>query len=147
MGQNPTEKMPSNNTAVNEKAVERKSFHRSEYFINRELSWLEFNQRVLEEALDPSNPLLERLKFIAIVSSNLDEFFMVRVAGVQDQIEAGFRKRDSSGLTPEAQMKKIFDPVADTRFHFQAHGGSPLALVQFLFNRFQEVFGAFFIDG
>ncbi|MBM7867861.1 RNA degradosome polyphosphate kinase [Heliobacterium gestii] len=98
---------PNANGASLDSAPERKTFNRSEYYINRELSWLEFNQRVLEEALDRTNPLLERLKFLAIVSSNLDEFFMVRVAGVQDQKEAGLQKRDPSGLTPSAQLKLI----------------------------------------
>ena len=76
-------------------------------FINRELSWLEFNQRVIEEAQDSSNPLFERLKFLAISESNLDEFFMVRVAGLKDQIAAGFNEPDFAGLTPIEQTKKI----------------------------------------
>lgn len=76
-------------------------------FINRELSWLEFNQRVLENAQDRENPLFERLKFEAIVSSNLDEFFMVRVAALYDQVEAEFRKPDPAGLTPKEQLEKI----------------------------------------
>jgi polyphosphate kinase len=70
-----------------------------EHFLNRELSWLEFNQRVLDEALDPANPLLERLKFFTIVSSNLDEFFEVRVAGLKQQMESGFVERGVDGLT------------------------------------------------
>lgn len=76
-------------------------------FINRELSWLEFNKRVLEEAQDTSNPLLERLKFAAIFSSNLDEFFMVRVGSLADLIKADFVKKDPSGLTPVEQLKAI----------------------------------------
>ena len=79
-----------------------------QYYNNRELSWLAFNERVLEEAEDENNPLLERLKFLAIFSSNLDEFFMVRVAGLQDQIRAGFHKPENkSGLTSKEQLSKI----------------------------------------
>ncbi|MDP4105735.1 MAG: RNA degradosome polyphosphate kinase [Bacillota bacterium] len=78
------------------------------YFNNRELSWLAFNERVLEEALDERNPLMERLKFLAIFSSNLDEFFMVRVAGLKDQVKAGFKKSDSkAGLSPHQQLNEI----------------------------------------
>src|SRR4029434_7806578 len=68
-------------------------------FINRELSWLEFNQRVLDETLDPKNPLLERVKFFCIVSSNLDEFFEVRVAGLKQQMESEVVERSVDGLT------------------------------------------------
>lgn len=79
-----------------------------QYYNNRELSWLAFNERVLEEAEDITNPLLERLKFTAIFSSNLDEFFMVRVAGLQDQVRAGFHKPENkAGLTPKEQLAKI----------------------------------------
>ncbi|MFD1414325.1 RNA degradosome polyphosphate kinase [Oceanobacillus jeddahense] len=75
---------------------------------NRELSWLSFNKRVLEEAADANNPLLERLRFISIFSSNLDEFFMVRVAGLKDQVKAGFnRPDDKSNLTPKQQLAAI----------------------------------------
>lgn len=79
-----------------------------QYYNNRELSWLAFNERVLEEAEDEQNPLLERLKFLAIFSSNLDEFFMVRVAGLQDQVRAGYYKPENkSGLTSKEQLTKI----------------------------------------
>ncbi|MGG0274975.1 RNA degradosome polyphosphate kinase [Bacillus rhizoplanae] len=78
------------------------------YYNNRELSWLAFNERVLQEAQDDCNPLLERLKFISIFSSNLDEFFMVRVAGLKDQVRAGFNQPENkAGLTPKQQLGKI----------------------------------------
>ncbi|MDK2804203.1 MAG: polyphosphate kinase [Peptostreptococcaceae bacterium] len=76
-------------------------------FFNRELSWLEFNTRVLEEAQDLKNPLFERLKFLAITASNLDEFFMVRVASLNDQIIAGYSKKDPAGMLPKEQLDKI----------------------------------------
>ena len=78
------------------------------YYNNRELSWLNFNLRVLEEAIDERNALLERYKFLAITSSNLDEFFMVRVAGLLDQVKAGFnRPENKAGLTPAEQLEAI----------------------------------------
>ena len=81
--------------------------YQSEHFLNRELSWLEFNQRVLDEALNEENPLLERLKFFCIVSSNLDEFFEVRVAGIKQQIEAGATQRAADGMTPTETFRAI----------------------------------------
>src|ERR1700704_2135289 len=82
-----------------------------EHFLNRELSWLEFNQRVLDEALDARNPLLERLKFFCIVSSNLDEFFEVRVAGIKQQIESDTVERSMDGLTSTETFQAIVKRV------------------------------------
>jgi polyphosphate kinase len=81
------------------------------HFINRELSWLEFNHRVLEEAMDSSNPLLERVKFFCIVSSNLDEFFEVRVAGIKQQIESDVVERSMDGLTASETFRAIVKRV------------------------------------
>lgn len=87
------------------------------HFLNRELSWLEFNQRVLDEALDAGNPLLERLKFFTIVSSNLDEFFEVRVAGLKQQIESEIVERSVDGLTAteifQAVTRRVRKMVSD----------------------------------
>ena len=80
-------------------------------YFNRELSWLDFNWRVVNEALDPSVPLLERLKFIAITAANLDEFFMIRVAGLKQQIELGVTDLPSDGMTAEATIDAIRDEV------------------------------------
>lgn len=87
-----------------------KDFRIPDYYINRELSWIAFNERVLMEAKSESNPLFERLKFIAIASSNFDEFFMVRVAGLKDQVKAGLTKPDNkSGMTPLEQLHAVWE--------------------------------------
>ncbi|MBR6095243.1 MAG: RNA degradosome polyphosphate kinase [Lachnospiraceae bacterium] len=78
-----------------------------EYYLNRELSWLGFDERILGEAKDKTIPLFERLKFLSIVSSNLDEFYMVRVASLKDMVDAGYTKKDIAGMTPKAQLAAI----------------------------------------
>src|SRR5271169_5727710 len=83
-------------------------------YINRELSWLEFNRRVLEEAQDPKVPLLERLKFLAIFESNLDEFFMVRVGGLQQKVQAGIsRSFGADKMPPIVQLERISQTVGE----------------------------------
>ncbi len=82
-------------------------FVKPENFVNRELSWLEFDYRILEEARDKTLPLFERLKFLSITASNLDEFFMVRVASLKDMVHAGYTKPDMAGLNPEEQLQRI----------------------------------------
>lgn len=85
-----------------------KDLNLPQYYNNRELSWLDFNYRVLQEAQDKNNPLLEQLNFISIFSSNLDEFFMVRVAGLQDQVKLGYDKPENKAqLTPRQQLNEI----------------------------------------
>ena len=84
-----------------------------ENYVNRELSWLEFDYRILEEARDKTLPLFERLKFLSITASNLDEFFMVRVASLKDMVHAGYTKPDLAGLKPEEQLARIEEKTHD----------------------------------
>jgi polyphosphate kinase len=80
-------------------------------FLNRELSWMAFNERVLEEALDATNPLLERLRFLTIFHTNLDEFFMIRVSGLKQQVEAGVEVLSADGMSPRAQLLRISEAL------------------------------------
>ena len=87
------------------------TFNNPKYYYNRELSWLLFNKRVLSEAMDDSLLFFERLKFLSITSSNLDEFFMVRIASLKDMVHAGYDKSDIAGMSPLKQLEKLYDKV------------------------------------
>ena len=103
----------------------------SQWYLNRELTWLEFNRRVLHEAEDSRNPLLERIKFLAIVNNNLDEFFMKRIGGLKQQIGAGVRERTIDGRTPEQQVSECYAVVRELE-------GKMQGLAKVLFERLAE---------
>jgi polyphosphate kinase len=105
---------PKNNTPGVKKKSSPINLDDAKYYFNRELSWLEFNRRVMQEAIDPSNPLLERFKFAAIFGSNLDEFFMVRVANLQRQVEADITTPTIDGMTPQQQLDEISRRLHET---------------------------------
>lgn len=88
-------------------------FYKPEYYRNREDSWISFNERVLSEARDRNIPLFERLKFLSITASNLDEFFMIRVASLKDMVHAGYTKKDIAGMTAQEQIDLILKRVHD----------------------------------
>mgnify|MGYP005767665941 CR=1 FL=1 len=90
-----------------------KEFTNPKYYVNRELSWILFDHRVLNEARDKSIPLFERLKFLSITASNLDEFFMIRVASLKDMVNAGYQKKDIAGMTPEKQLAALNTAIHD----------------------------------
>lgn len=98
-----------------------KNYFKPENFFNRDLSWLEFNKRVLEEALNPDLPLLDKIKFISIFFTNLDEFFMIRVSGLKEQIRANIIRTSVDGLTPFQELREIDKQVRemlDTIYHY-----------------------------
>ncbi len=106
-----------------------KKFDDKEYYVNRELSWLMFDERVLGEATDTSNPLMDRLKFLSITASNLDEFFMVRVASLIDMQHADYSKRDIAGMTIDEQLEKISKKtheLVETQYFVLMHTLLPL---------------------
>lgn len=120
---------------MNGKEIEKKNgeitFSDPQYYTNRELSWILFNKRVLSEARDKQIPLFERLKFLSITASNLDEFFMVRVASLKDMVNAGYTKPDIAGWTPSEQLKQLNDATHElVNLQYSTYNRSLLPLLQ-----------------
>ena len=104
--------------------AEKKNYLDPALYTNRELSWLLFDKRVLSEARDKQIPLFERLKFLSITASNLDEFFMVRVASLKDMVNAKYTKKDIAGLTASQQLTQITEVVLSAVFYIQSFPAS-----------------------
>lgn len=125
------------------KTPEPIDLHDPQYYFNRSLSWLEFNKRVLHEAYDPRTPLLERLKFMAIFSSNLDEFFMVRVAGLKQQVESGIVQGGADGMPPAEQLQAVrqylLPIVTEQHRYFDQELRALLAKEAIFLTRFNEL--------
>ncbi len=124
----------------------KKDFTSPEYYENRELSWLRFNGRVLGEARDKHIPLLERLKFVSITSSNLDEFFMVRVASLKDMVYANYKKRDIAGMTAREQLTAVNAATRElVELQYSTYNRSLLPLLNaehiFIIDAFEELNG------
>lgn len=120
---------------MNGKEMEKKNgeitFSDPQYYTNRELSWILFNKRVLSEARDKQIPLFERLKFLSITASNLDEFFMIRVASLKDMVNAGYTKPDIAGWTPLEQLKRLNDATHElVNLQYSTYNRSLLPLLQ-----------------
>src|SRR5215470_2220837 len=107
------QELPANVELLQKDRSEEACLSDPENFINRELSWLEFNRRVLEEAQDPTQPLIERVKFLTIFSSNLDEFFEIRVAGIKQQIKSETSDVGPDGLSPTETFDRIQKTVRE----------------------------------
>ena len=106
-----TEKKSMGKKFFDKKDIDGIDFEDPKYYMNRELSWIQFNKRCLNEARDKNIPLFERLKFLSITASNLDEFFMVRVASLKDMIHADYTKPDIAGLTATQQLALVSDAL------------------------------------
>ena len=100
-------------------------------FYNRELSWLEFDKRCLSEAKDKNIPIFERIKFLSITASNLDEFFMVRIASLKDMKNAGYTKKDIAGMTPEEQLDELIPATKEfMKNQYQTYNRSLVPLLE-----------------
>ena len=111
--------------------MEKTEYTKYEYYSNRELSWLAFNERVLSEARDKTLPLFERLKFLSITASNLDEFFMIRVASLKDMVHAKYTRKDIAGMTPQEQLEKITEATRNmVNLQYSTYSRSLLPLLR-----------------